>query len=181
VPEENAVDNMSEGNAIVRIASYSPGRLRLKLPPESALTPTLERLLQVPAITEVAYRKLTGSLLIQYDETRCSLPDLLLLLNRYFPSLDTKALPTRSFERELPKNLFSSVMYHYSDLTNQAAHRATSGLADLTSLMPVAFFTWAAIDLMTRPSWPRWFELYREGSYLWHFYQNVSYGEKERN
>jgi len=170
---------MSEGNAIVRIASYSPGRLRLKLPPESTLTSTLERLLQVPAITEVAYRKLTGSLLIQYDETRCSLPDLLLLLNRYFPSLDAKTLPTRAFERELPKNLFSSVMYHYSDLTNQTVHRATAGLADLTSLLPVAFFTWAAIDLIARPSWPRWFELYREGSYLWHFYQNASYREGE--
>jgi hypothetical protein len=175
------VGNRDVRNTIVWIASYSPGRLRLKLPPESDITPNLEQLLQVPAITEVAYRKLTGSLVIQYDESLCSLQDLLLLLNRYFPSLNINQLPTLSFERELPKNLFSSIMYHYTDLTNQAVHRSTSGLADLTSLMPVAFFTWAALDLITRPSLPRWFELYREGSYLWHFYQNVSYGEKGRN
>jgi hypothetical protein len=172
---------MSEGNAIVRVASYSPGRLRLKLAPESALIPDLQQLLQVPAITEVIYRKLTGSLLIQYDEARCGLPELLQLLKRHFPSLNINELPTGSFERELPKNLFSSIMYHYAELANQSVHKTTSGLADLTSLLPVAFFTWAAIDLMTRPSLPRWFELYREGSYLWHFYQNVSYGEKERH
>jgi hypothetical protein len=171
---------MSEGNAIVWIASYSPGRLRLKLPPESDIAPSLEQLLQAPAITEVAYRKLTGSLLVQYDETLCSVQELLLLLNRHFPSLKIDDIPPGSFERELPKNHFSSVMYHYSDLANQAVHKATSGLADLTSLMPLAFFTWAAIDLVARPTLPRWFELYREGSYLWHFYQNVSYGEKGR-
>ncbi len=167
---------MSEGNATVWIASYSPGRLRLKLSPDGSIIPNLERLLQVPAITEVAYRKLTGSLLIRYDETRCSLPELLPLLGRYFPALNTRDLPASAYEQELPKNLFSSVMYHYADMTNQAAHKATSGLADLTSLLPVAFFAWAAVDLMMRPSLPRWFELYREGSYLWHFYQNASYG-----
>jgi heavy-metal-associated domain-containing protein len=171
---------MSEGNALVSIASYSPGRLRLKLPPEIDILPNLDQFLRIPAITEVSYRKLTGSLLLQYDETRSSLQEILLLLHQYLPSLDIKNIPPHAFEHELPKNHFSSVMYHYSDLTNQAVHQATSGLADLTSILPIAFFAWAAIDLVARPSLPRWFELYREGSYLWHFYQNVSYGEKGR-
>lgn len=175
--EGNSHDAAAEPGK-VWIASHSPGRLRLRFFPENATTPNLERLLQVPAITEVAYRKLTGSLVIQYDEELCSLEELLSYLRIYFPFLEVNGVPASSDEKELPKNLTSSVMYRYADLTNQTVHRVTAGVADLTSFLPLAFFTWAALDLLMRPSLPRWFELYREGAYLWHFYQDAAYYEK---
>lgn len=163
---------MGEEGELVRVISYSPGRLRLKFPPEREEVPDLSRFLQVPAITEVTYRKLTSSLVILYDETSCDLQELLSLISRNYPSLQIAAIPTDLYEREYPTNLLSSVMYYYSDATNQAVHRRTSGAADLTSLIPVAFFAWAIITVIVRPGWPQWFELYSEGSYLWHFYQN---------
>jgi len=174
--QEDEVGRMPEENAIIRIASHSPGRLRLRFA-EGTPPPDLDQILQIPAVTEVAYRKLTGSLLIQYDETLCSQQNLLALLSTYFPAFGANEMPEGLYEDDLPKNFLSSVMYHYSALTNQTVHQATGGAADLTSLFPIAFFAWAAIDLAMRPSLPRWFELYREGSYLWHFYQNATYRE----
>jgi hypothetical protein len=93
----------------------------------------------VPAITEVTYTKLTGSLVILYDATVCDALGLLMLLSQKYPSIEIGAIPTEPFEREYPKNLLSSIMYHYSDMLNRTAHRQTSGAADLTSLIPVAF------------------------------------------
>ena len=173
---EDELGQVPEEKEMIRVASLSPGRLRLKFA-EGIPTLDLEQLLRIPAVTEIAYRKLTGSLLIQYDETLCSLPELLVLLGRHFPALSADVMPESSYEKDLPKNLLSSFMYHYAESTNQTVHRVTSGAADLTSIFPVALFLWAAIDLMVRPSLPRWFELYREGSYLWHFYQNATYRE----
>lgn len=167
---------MPEEKEMIRIAAHSPGRLRLKFA-EGIPPPDLGQLLRIPAVTEVAYRKLTGSLLIRYDETLCSQQELLVLLRNHFPAFSATEVPESSYEKDLPKNFLSSVLYHYSALTNQTVHRATAGAADLTSLFPIAFFTWAVVDLVVRPSLPRWFELYREGSYLWHFYQNATYRE----
>jgi hypothetical protein len=174
--QEDEFGQMPEEKELIRIASHSPGRLRLRFA-EGMPPPDLDQLLRVPAVTEVAYRKLTGSLLIQYDDTLCSQQELLELLRDHFPVFRATEIPEDLYERDLPKNFLSSVMYHYSALTNQTVHRATGGAADLTSLFPLAFFAWAAIDLAIRPSLPRWFELYREGSYLWHFYQNATYRE----
>lgn len=166
---------MSIREESVKVASLSPGRLRLKISPESELSkigPDLEELLRVPGVTQVAYRKLTSSLLILYDGSKYEESEFLSLLSNAHPHLAVSRPATVPQQAELPRNLLSFTMYHYSDQANRAVHRVTHGLADLTSVFPVVFFAWAVIDLLARPTLPRWFELYREGSYLWHFYQN---------
>jgi hypothetical protein len=69
--------------------------------------PDLDQLLRIPAVTEVAYRKLTGSLLIQYDETLYSQQELLVLLGRHFPAFSANEVPESSYEQDLPKNFLS--------------------------------------------------------------------------
>ena len=162
---------MSDREQPIKIASLSSGRLRLRVLPESGIVPDVEKLLQVPAVKEVAYRKLTGSLLILYNDTSCNEAEFLTLLGNAYPDLAVSPLPTAAVEPELPRNLLSRAMYYYTDQANRVVHRTTYGAADLTSVIPVVFFAWALIDLVARPTLPRWFELYREGSYLWHFYQ----------
>ena len=157
---------------VVRVASYRPGRVRLRFAPERSASPDFAPMWKIPAVREVTYRKLTGSLVVYYDETLCDTPDLLAQVQAAYPTVEIAGAPRDAYERELPHNLLSSIMYYYSDATNRAAHEKTGGAADLTSVLPMLFFAWATIDLIVRPAWPKWFELYREGSYLWHFYQN---------
>ncbi len=163
---------MQEDKEVVRIVASSPGRLRLKFLPGNTQVPDLDRFLLLPGVTEVRYRRLTGSLLILYDSTHCDFNELVLQITQHYPSLAIVSIPRDPAERELPKDLLSSFMYRSSEAINRTTHRKTFGAMALTSIVPVAFFTWAVVAAISRPSLPQWFELYREGSFLWHFYQD---------
>jgi hypothetical protein len=162
---------MQAEKEVVQIVSSSPGRLRLKFPLENTQVPDLDRFLLIPAVTEVRYRKLTGSLVILYESTRCDLNELVWQISQCHSSLAIVSIPRDPAERALPQNLLSSSMYRSSEAINRAVYRKTSGVLALTSIVPVAFFTWAVVSAIRYPSLPQWFELYREGSFLWHFYQ----------
>jgi len=170
---------MQEEKEVVQIVSSSPGRVRLKFLPGNAQVPDLDRFLLVPAVTEVSYRKLTGSLIILYDSTRCDLKELVLQITQLHSSLAIVSIPIDPAERELSKNLLSSLMYRSPESINRAAYQKTSGVMALTSILPVAFFSWALVTAIRSPSWPQWFELYREGSFLWHFYQDSQGDQRE--
>ena len=146
----------------VKVSSYSPGRIRLRLDPESEIAPPLQLLLAIPAIHEVTFRKLTRSLLILFDAHRIDLDTLIRTIEDKFPDWSVERPGERRLDNEYPRNVTLGHFFFYMDRLDRTIHRGTFGTLDLQSVLLLAFLGWGLAVLFLAPVRPKWYDILKE-------------------
>jgi hypothetical protein len=133
----------------VRVASFIPGRIRLKSPQlrndESLGARIAEALNEVGAITDVSANARTGSVLVRYDQGRIEdLPALIdradalgLLPDDLDPAV-LKAMVEGRPDGSAPDRDFSGEVRSVFDAMNTSVRDATGGAMDLKGLVPLS-------------------------------------------
>ncbi len=146
----------------IRVSSVSPGRIRLRFDPEGEAGLNLQAFLEIPAIHEVTFRKLTGSLLILYDSGRINLAGLIQSIENKIPNWYIETLPETQFDTEYPHDIILGPYYHYTDRLDREIHEQTSGILDLRSAVVLIYLVWGAWEFLRTPVHPKWYDIIKE-------------------
>ena len=160
----NMAKDKKQKNLTLEIISSVPGRLRVKFPRETE-TPEVERYLEIAEeIEEVSFNPLTNSLIIHYDENFPS-EGIIKLFRQSFPHVSFVEIDSNG--RGSQTNVVSNVVQNFFRKTNKKVQKRTSGFADLTSLVPMAFMMTGAARFFTAPLFPNWYD------FIWYGYNMV--------
>jgi hypothetical protein len=171
----------------VKVESYLPGRLRLRVPSElrqnGAMTEAIGMLQSVPGIRQVQTNPVTGSVLVEFDPQVLDINHLLELgkaANLISADVATKLeRPTGAEAVTGPSKITQGIIENFRIL-DAGVSRYTQGALDAKTLIPLVLITLAlgrALVKRTRPVIP-WYTL------IWYGYSvfvhwNRQYAQKE--
>ncbi len=149
-------------NKMIAVSSYNPGRVRLRFAPEHEPELNLHSFLEISAVREITFRKLTGSLLIIYDAKRIDLPELVRSIANKCPDWSVGTPSAGEFDKEFPRDLMLGRVFHYVDQFDREVHRRTSGNVDLRTIFMLSYLVWGSWEFLRTPVHPKWYDIIKE-------------------
>ena len=129
--------------ATLSIAHASPGRLRVRVPPDADVTGLEEAVAALPGVRGVTWQPRTRGLLVLHDPGAI---DASTVLDAVAQHTDVE-VPDGAAPAAAEPPLTTLLARPVADL-NQRLYRLSGGLADLRSLAPAVLVAWAALQLL---------------------------------
>lgn len=159
----------------LEIVHVLPGRVRFQFKPGETI-PNLDDVLKIPGVKEVAFNKITRSLLIIYDEQKLDLEKLISEIQERMPGfrISRSQKDENNVSSEvMDDDLLSELIHNVVAGANRNVALQTKGLADLTSILPSALFLLGTEEMIRRPVMPRWYDFWWFSYNI--FWQNYTY------